>query len=415
MTARWILAALLLVGAGAAPAAAHGGGTDPNTDLLLRGHALLRKAEAAWLQGDAQRARGHALGAVRRFEDVLNRSPRNPTAAFLACEGMALAGDAPHALTWLQRYMEFTGRGATDPDANFLRAFVAIIAEKRPERGVRSLERMFSLAPQARATERDNLWVHALGDLGRQYMEAGKAAEAARRFATGVRIARRLGSRVQERIMLANLGAAYLRDERYIEAGEIYLSLTKAEPGNALWHYRYGSVLANQSKFAEAVKAYRGVLDLKARKAPSARDPEVDEVRMRVGNCLRWMADRERDPKRAAALYKQSREYLKVYVAAHPRDARGEKWLGFLLLDHFELPYEALPHLRKAFELDPACDDAERYLIQLMSRYGPPKGTEPAAWKAELERLRKDWDANHDARDAEQRRRERLTGSRGCA
>ena len=407
----WIVT--VVVGGLVGRAHARGGGAVAD-NLLAKGHAALQKAEAAWLDKDKQHAVYFGKTAERIFEDVLAQVPRHRQALLFGTQAAALAGDVAGAQRWFERFVAAAPLRDADPEAHFLVAFIAFIAEDRPDRAIRSLQRMYGLDPSLRATERDNLWFLALSDLGRRYLEADKGMDAARHFATAARIARRLGNAIKERAMLANLGAAYLREKRFIEATEVYEGLIKLDPMNALWHYRLGSTLANQSKFPEAVVTYKEVMQLLDAGYRPPGMQEVGEVRMRMGNCLRYIAAREVDPHKRATLIEESRGYLAAYVQDHPDDARGHKWMGALLYDVLEQPYEALGFYRRANELDPICDDALRSMIQILSRHPAPPGKDEGVWKAQLEAMRKDMETNAEYRKQQQRLRERKDGSNGC-
>ncbi len=409
-------ASLLLAGISAAPARARG--TDPaavGRTLVERAYRLLRRAELQFARGDKAQARGPAKEAERIFRSVLDQEPRNLQAALLGGQAATLASDRRGAAVWVERYGRLSPSGRGDPDYHFLLAFVQLLGEERPERALRSLTRMYSLNPRARPVERDNLWYRALSAFGTRLMRAEKYEEAIVQFRLGARIGRRLGKRRYQLLMLANIGAALVQADRYIEATEIFEGLVKKEQANPLWRYRLALCHANQSRFAEAVPVYRKVLDLVAQgRADPAWMPELRQADLRLGNCLRHLAEQQGTPEQTARLYGEAEKHLRRYVTLAPDDSVGHKWLGVLLFENLGKPYEALPLLKKAFALDEICEDALRYMLQIRRRYPPPAGTTNEAWQKPIAALEKDLRDGAQRRKAEKKRRVHQTGRDGC-
>ncbi len=411
-----ILALLLLTGLLPPPAEARGtDAKEVGKTLVRRGYDLLRRAEMHFAQNRTAEAAKHAREAERIFRSVLNQEPRNLQAALLGGQAATLAGDMKNAAAWIERYAKLSPGGRNDPDYHFLVAFVQLLGDKRPDRALRSLTRMYSTNPRARPVERDNLWFRALSDHGTNLLRSSKHIEAIVQFRLGARIARRLGNRRYELMMLANIGAALVQSDRYIEATEVYSGLVKAEKTNPLWRYRLAICHANQSRFAQAVPVYREVLALMA-KGHTARgwEAELRQVNLRLGNCLRHLAEQQPDKKQIPRLYADAETHIRAYIKLAPEDSVGHKWLGVLLYENLNKPYEAMPHLQKAFELDEICEDTLRFMLQIRRTFPPPKGTSEKDWRAPLEGLMKNLADGVERRKAERKKRLARHGGDHC-
>ena len=417
---RALLLGLLGLGllAGLAPAAyGRGGAGAVEQHLLEKGVGALRRAESAYFAKDLAKAKRYGTEAVTLFEDVLRQAPQQRQAALLAGQAAVLAGDVEGAKRWTVRFRAMSPIGEGDADLHYLRAFVHLLGDKRPSRALRSLQQMYSLNARARPAARDTLWCLALSDMGRRYLEAGKTIEAARQFSSGARVARRLGDRRKEILMLADLGTSYLRGDRFIEASEIYAGLAKLQPRYPLWHWRLGMSLANQNRFADAARTYRRVIALQAEGAvvEPGHEDEIAELPMRLGNCLRHLSGAEPDAAKRAKVLDEAQKHLEAFIESRPRDARGHKWLGVLLQDSREQPYEALKRLQKAFSIDPMCEDILRRMIQIHTRHPAPEGTDADTWKKRLRAMEKDFKEGAERRKAEIDARKTKKGDTGCS
>ena len=216
--------------------------------------------------------------------------------------------------------------------------------------------------------------------------------------------------------MLGDLGTAYMRGDRYIEAMEVYDGLAKLQPRYPLWQWRLGMSLANQTRFAEAAEKYRIVLKMKDEgvKLEPTHAQEMAELPMRLGNCLRHISGGELDATKRAKLLEDAEKYLAQYAKERPRDARAHKWLGVLHQDQLEKPYAALKHFRASFDLDPMCEDVLRRMVQILSRHPAPEGTSAEAWEAKRVAMKKDLDEGSEKRKAEAKARKKKHGDDGC-
>ncbi len=411
-----ILCLLCVTALTAAPAQARGtDAKEVGRNLLQRGYQRLRRSEGYLARDDKVRAAKEAREAERIFASLLKQEPRNVQAALLGGQAATLAGDLRLAARWVERLRLIAPGGANAPDYHYLIAFAQLIGEERPERAVRSLTRMFNLNPKARPVERDNLWYRALGDLGSRLVRAKQHEQAIVQFRLAVRIARRLGSRPHEYGMLANIGTALMESDRYLEATEVYEGLSKADKNNPLWHFRLAVCSANQNRFADAVPVYREVVRLiDAGHTYPGWEADIGMIHLRLGNCLRHLADQQRSPQRTAALYRDAETHIRRYIKQAPEESVGHKWLGVLLFENLNKPYEAYPHFAKAHELDPVCDDSLRNMVQILQRYPPPKGTTAEAWSARNATLSKDLSDGAVKRKAARKAREDKNGHDGC-
>ena len=203
--------------------------------------------------------------------------------------------------------------------------------------------------------------------------------------------------------------------------------MIKLEPKNPVWRWQLGLCLANQSKFTEAVPVYREVLRLMdAGHRPAGSANNLRQVRLRLGNCLRIVAQRETDPEEQRRIYAEAEREIRAYIKAAPKETIGHKWLGVLLFKDLEKPYEALPHLKRAFELDPICVDALKYMLQIHMHYDPPPEQLPpddpvaaekarAAWKAVIPEWQRDIEEGEERRKKVRTERQKKTGETGCS
>lgn len=419
---------LLLAPVGSEVAWARGGagGAAVAQKLLEKGYQSLRLAEGAFFRGNNTVAARHGKEAQRYFLDALSQDPGNASAAMMGGQAAVLAGDLKAATEWERRYRQLSGRGEADPDLHFLHAFIHLLGAEVPSRALRSLQRMYSLDPRRRALERDNLWFKALNDHGRQLLEAEKYEEAMTQFKSGARIARRQGNRDREFLMKSNVGVALMRADRFIEASELYEGLIKADPKNAIWHWQLGLCLADQSKFIEAVPVYREVIRLRDTVGvPAGMTSDLRQVHLRLGNCLRHLAQRERRPGEQKKIFAEAEKEIRLYIKADPEDSVGYKWLGILLFKDLEKPYEAMPYLEKAYELAPECIDALKYLLQIHMHHPPPPDSIPKddpvaaqkvrdAWTAVIEPWTREIEEGADRRQKLLEERKKKHGKTGC-
>lgn len=395
-------------------------------NLLEKGIRSLMEADRARRAKEPARAARHAKVAERYFLDVLSQDPDNIDAAMRGVQAAVFAGDLRGAARWEERYRFISRRGEADPDLHFLHAFVHLFGTQRPERALRSLQRMYSLDPRARSRERDNLWFEALDIFGHTLLAAGKYDLAIAQFKTGMRITRRQGNRARELLMISNVGVTLMRDGRFIEAADIYEALIKLQPKNPVWHWQLGLCFAAQSKFNAAVPVYREVMRLMAAgHVPAGGANDLRQVRLRLGNCLRIVAQRHRDPEEQQRIQTEAQAEIRAYIESAPQDSLGHKWLGVLLFKDLDKPYEALPHLKKAFQLDPICVDALKYMLQIHKHYDPPPEQLPpddpaaaekarAAWRAVIEPWQRDIEEGEARRKKVQEERRKKTGKSGC-
>lgn len=403
-------------------------GADPATaqNLLGRGHERLQEAERAWQQGRAEHARQLGLEAERLFQDALEQAPDHLPALMLAGQAAAFTGDVPRALAWAERYARRTAYGAKDPDLLYLRAFIAVVAQGDPETALAHLERMLAVNPRVRPMDRDLLAYGALLELGRRELKAKRNDLAVRHFQAAARVARRLGHPRKEVAALGNTAVALRRGDRFDEAAAILAQLKQSEPENPVWWWEMGLTYADQNRFDEAMPEYLRVLDLRAAgKTVAALDEELRMAWLRLGNCLRHVGGRPDNLARRAEFLARARDAFESFMREAPESSLGPKWMGVLLLQDLNAPHEAEPYFRRAYALDPTCDDALRYLIQIHEHHPPPPPDPPtddpavraqieASWRAPVAQWKAELEAQAQGRKRERDRREAETGTDGC-
>jgi tetratricopeptide (TPR) repeat protein len=413
-----LLVAGALVGAPAACA-------DPTYDnLVAKAHGLIVEAERWYRTGDPARGQDKALEALRLLESASALEPGDSQAAKFAVQACALLRDAERAKSWLGRYEAGTPYGERDPYLHYLRALVAALVEGQPQKALRNLDRMYSVNPRVGVEERDNLYFQAHLAYGGQLAKAARYEDAIHQFATAAMVARRGGKTRRVLEARGNVGVVYQMADRWIEAADVFTALIREDAENPVWHWQLGLALANQAKWEKALPPYRETIRLiEAGKGDPATVGLVQEVYLRLGNCLKNLAGSSPDEATKASRLAEAERNIRRFIELKPANALGYKWLGMLYKEELDKPYEALPHLAKAYELDPVCDDALRAMIQIYSVLDPPPSADPAdrekdlaAWRARREALVKDNEDNKVAREAEREKRRDDAGSsdNGC-
>ncbi|MHC5011845.1 MAG: hypothetical protein ACYTG6_13020 [Planctomycetota bacterium] len=416
MSTRTLVLAGLVLGVLLAPGRAQGQPVRQN--ILERAVESLRQAEREFKAGDVARSRRTAARALALIDRAEESAPGGAETALLGVQAAVFAHDLDAARGWFQRYASRSAYGDRDPNLYYCQALIDVRLTGRPERAIRALERMLALAPDARHAARDVLYIEALMMQASRLAKAEEYIEAIKLYRTAELVARRTGRGHLEITARANVAITMARADRLIEAMEIFTALRDGDPQNPLWHWHVGLTFANQSKFAEAAESYLQVTRLLEETTVSDTvRAELVLVHLRLGNCYRNLAGGETNPRRREKLLQDARVTMERYLDLAPRSAMGHYWLGELLLDEFELPYEALAHFEKAFEIDPICDGSLRRLLTIATRYAPPEGIAPDAWDAQREAWQKDLDENAEARRRAREAREKTSadGTNGCA
>ncbi len=175
---------------------------------------------------------------------------------------------------------------------------------------------------------------------------------------------------------------------RWFEAEKAWRELVDLSKGGmGVPRYHLAGALAVQSKMAEAEAEYTAVLDLVAKGREPAEDvPLLSESRLRRGNCRRVLGK-----------YPEALDDIETYLREVPTDYRAEYWLAVVLIDGFNKPAEAEPHLLKAYDAAPFCDNYLHLLVKLYEILAPDP--------AKAAPLRRKYDTEKDARTAERERR----------
>jgi tetratricopeptide (TPR) repeat protein len=230
----------------------------------------------------------------------------------------------------------------------------------------------------------------------------------AKLYLRAAEVAGRRGDERREFAAWSNAGLALQLDNHFEEAADLFLRLRKRDPENPYWSWRAGLNVANQTRWADAVPLYEETIRLlDAGRGEAAQRPEMLLVHVRLANCRRMLAAGETSPARRGALLEKAREGFARYVELAPKDSRGHYWMGVLLHEEMDRPYEALRHFQRAHALDPVCDASLRNLAQIHARYPPPPGTTQEAWDSKGLLYEREVAENADARLAERARRAR--------
>jgi tetratricopeptide (TPR) repeat protein len=264
--------------------------------------------------------------------------------------------------------------GEREPRLHYLGALVHLIFERKPGEALQALRRAERLAeaegerlgmPRPAEWGRaflggsppKELYERALYRVLRAYAEelvnAKRADEAVQALREAARVARNWP--VAAVATRRDLAVVYSHGLRWIEAEEEWRALVKDFPGVADLHRGLASVHGAQLQYDEAEKEYAEALRLlETGKVPAEERIDVLESRLRRGNSLRHLGRLE-----------EARVEIEKYVQEVPDDGRGHYWLGYLFFDALDRPADAVPHLRRAQELLPHCDEPLQALLRI--------------------------------------------------
>ncbi len=395
-------------------------------NLARQGLGRLQDAERAWQEGRTADARVHGLAAETLFKDVLDQRSDHRVALMLAGQAASFAGEAQRAAQWADRLARSTPYGDRDPDLLYLRAFIDFIARGDPTGALQHLERMLAVNPRVRPVERDTLAYLALTEAGRRRLKKQEYDAAVQQFQASARVARRLGHTRKETAAMGNFGIALRLADRFEEAADVFSRLKEGDPENPVWWWQMGLNFADQNRFDEAMPEYIRVLDLRAAgKTNVELDDELKLAWLRLGNCLRHVGERPDNQARRTAFLQRAKESIENYMREAPESSLGPKWMGVLLLENFQNPHAAEPYFRRAYAIDPVCDDALRYMIQIHEQYPPPpqdpapadeeaRTQFEAAWRAPVAEWKRELEANQERHRATRDARDKNTGTDGC-
>jgi tetratricopeptide (TPR) repeat protein len=389
-------------------------------NLVQQGQRFLAQAQAAHVAGKRDEQYSFARKAEDKFLDAVRIKGNDARTFGLGCMAAAFRGDAGVAQQWFLKYRGLTPYGERDPEVHYLKAFVFVFATKHAGRAVDALNKMRALNPRYQPRRRDTLlYVARLGH-GATLLRQEHYADAIKQYNEAARVAKAYGWERKELAALGSAGVALWVAKRSVEAVEHFEMLTKRDPENVLWHWQKGLAYASQHRYQEAIPVYEKVIALrKAGKDVPEHAQELDLVWLRLGNCLRNLATRMSDPEKQAKLRAEAKGHFETYIKMRPNDARGHRWIGMLYYPDQERPYEAIPHYKRAFELDRDCDVSLRYLHQIHMRHpAPPNATaeEAKAWAEQGEAYGKDIEEGQDLRAKRIAMREAASqlGESGC-
>ncbi len=398
---------------------------DVYKNQISKAMQYLTDAEKAYQAGNTARQRELAIKAEKLFRDATTIRPRDTRAYFLGCIAAGLAQSLERGNRWLAEYSQRSAYGKADPDAYFLRAYLAYYAGRHPEAAIRYLETMYGLNARARGRERDTIWYAALLMSAEQFAQKKKWDHGIHRLQEAERIARKRGWRNKVLAARGNYAILLRRGNRLKEAIPVLTGMIASDPGSPIWYMQRARAYAGELRWDEAITDYRMVVELLKTRAQALQIADHKEVYLRLGNCLRHTVTESTPAAKRDALRKEALENLKKYVALAPKDARGHKWIGAFYFEDLEQPYKAIPYYQKALELDWACLSNLRDLIQIHRIFPPPPDQLPkndpaaaeqvrAAWKKRLAAYEKDLADNVKKRDEELERRQKSPGGDTC-
>ena len=382
--------------------------------LLEQGLEALRRAERALSSGDPAQARRQARAAEDAFRAARELDRQDPRAARLGTQAAVFANDLKGARAWLKLVRELSPYGERDPDLHYLTALVELRLRNRADLAIRALERMRALFPNVRPVQRDLLLWQSLNMWAARLAETGRAADALKQFKAAIRVAKRLGHPAKIAAARGNVALTLQRDGRLEEAEQLLQALVREAPDNLVWRLYLGMCLGRQHKFQQAVPHYEYVFEHHKVGTTGSMEREFLCARVRLGNCLRFLANTSSGDAARKALYDRAESLFREYIRLKPDEAIGYLWLGTLYFNDLEQPYRALPHFEKAWALDPLCVQPLRYAVQIRSHYPPPPGVTERAWRAPIAGWKIDLTEGTERRRLALLERVRKTGEDGC-
>lgn len=385
--------------------------------LVDRATRVLKEAEAYQRAGRRDLARERARRAAALIAQADRQKPADANAAFLGVQAAVFAEDAAAARLWLGRYTQRSPYGERDPNLHYARAMIWLLLDGRPAEAVQNLDRMAAVSPRGLTRPAHVLLYRALTALGGGLADAGHVDEAVRRFKRASQVARRLGDARRDVAARANGAITLLEFGRADDAEKLFASLHAEYPANPVFAFYLGRCLRLQERFAEAA----ALLEKAAQAVDGGRVGAehaglLHGAHLELGIALREAARRAGDPARQAEARRRARRAFERFTVLQPRSAQGWQRLGRLLAEDLEQPHEAIAHLERAHQLDPACDGALRLLIRIAGRHGPPAGTTAEAWRERRAAWEREFAAHADRWKAERARRRTAsrTGADGC-
>lgn len=369
--------------------------------------------------------------AMRRYDELLRRSPDEPKYRLNGAVAAHLAGDYDRCLEFLRDLEGFEDEAENDPklaalipDVWFLRGVAAnethripeaidalnraarladgradihrylgtvFLAEARYDLAIRELKRVVEITPQS---------IEALHNLGVAHEKKGEEAEAIEwykaalardntQFATAVRIARcyeALGGRDNEMKGLSYLDVALQVNPLSHEALHTMQGLYR-KLGNTELSEHYQQRYKRVREYARAQEERLRALSKRIRKDENDEAAHLEGIEILTSQ-FHWedaMLNVRKllniKPDSVGALWHMARllnvqrdvhgtlyESLKLIDAA-PRDSRGYTMTAIALYT-LERPADALPHARRAFSLNSADFGAIQILVEVLRKLG---------------------------------------------
>lgn len=167
---------------------------------------------------------------------------------------------------------------------------------------------------------------------------------------------------------------------RWNECEREWKSLLVDDPAAAtMIRFQLAGAYAAQNKAADAEAEYTAVLAaLDAGKENAETTVALKEALLRRGNCRRMLGR-----------FPEAQADIEAYLKVNPADYRAEYWLAVVLIDGFEKPADAEPHLVKAHAAAPYCDTYLHLLVKLYEDLLPDPA-KAAPLRAEYEEQKKE-------------------------
>ena len=334
--------------------------------------------------------------------------------ARLGTHAAVIGQNASRARAWVAMVRERSPYGERDPDYQFLRALVDLRIERQPALAVRRLIRMQALNDRSHPVQRDLLLWDALGQHGWRLLLDDRVDLALHRFKAAAYVARRLGHADKVLTARANYALGLQHDNRMDESQEAFEALHREDPTHPAWNLHLAMCLGSQHKFAEAIPFYRTAIARHVLGSGLRLEADLRRARLRLGNCLRLVAQATPDPSAQQQLFDEAETWLRTYIDLEPDEPLGPMWLGTLFFDDLERPYDALPLFERAFELDELCVQPLRRMIQIRSNYPPPDGVTVQAWRGPVAALKRNLAEGAERRRLALEARAKQRGNNGC-
>jgi len=395
-----VLAALACLGTGVARAE-----DDPECARRLQ--------DALRLIQDAEKT-GNVVSAQRAWEtlEVAERRCRfDTTYPYYACLAHVFGRDTDGALRALDRVVEILVErqrqlnrpekdASSEPMVLFLRAAIDLYLLDQPARAVERLTQARARNKQFHPDEVRTLFFRAYITHSNVLARKEEYEKSIANALLAIEEVRADPTDKRRLEATRNLAQLYRFARRFSESQETWEALLKKNPKDAVYHYGFASVLADQYQFAAAVPEWVETIRLIEAGAGDPADlAMLSDARLRYGVCL-LHANRP----------DEGRKELDDFAAKNPTDPKPHIYLARFYLEQMEDVVKALAEAERARAIDPWCEVTLKLLLQIYANIKP----DPEKEKSIKALLEDEGEAKARKEEMERRRRSRRDQTDGC-